>query len=414
LNSDRPPLARGAGPVFALTFALFVVGYGTNVSTPFLVRYRDRLGLGDSATMLIFVVYVVGILSMLLLAGPLSDRFGRRLCVPFVALSGVASLITIAGRDSFVLLLLARVLLGIVSGGALAIGTAWMQELVGRGEEMRAALITTIAAFGGFGIGPITSALYERAAPAPLVIPFVIHAVIAAISVALLLPAPETKPRSKAPASLRPEFGIPQGSRGIFFRLILPAAIWVFAFPSTGFALFPLLISPAVPGFDVLVAGLAGMLTAWSGMLSRPIATRLGALRSLAVGLWMGVGGYLFGAAAIASGAWGLLLPGALLLGGASGTLTAGVLTLFGQMADDSSRGALSSTFYLLSYPGMTMPVIVTGLAAVSSTAVAVGVISALAAVAAVVVTRRIATYDGESVAGPAAASAGIGRTPIR
>lgn len=408
MRSERPPFARGSGPVFALTLALFVVGYGTNVSTPFLVRYRDRLGLGDSGTMLIFVVYVIGILSMLLVAGPLSDRFGRRLCIPFVALSGVASLITIAGRNSFALLLVARVLLGVVSGGGLAIGTAWMQELVGRGHEMRAALLTTIAAFGGFGFGPITSALYERVGTAPLVVPFVIHAAIVAISVGLLLPAPETKPRSDAALSFRPEFGIPDHSRRMFFRLILPAAIWVFAFPSTGFALFPVLISPAVPGFDVLVAGLAGTLTAWSGMLARPIATRLGAHRSLSVGLWMGVGGYLLSAGAIAAGWWGLLLPGATLLGAASGTLTAGVLTLFGELADDESRGALSSTFYLLAYPGMTMPVIVTGLAAFSSTGFAVGFIASLAAVVAAVLTHRLTAAQGEF------AQTGIGRTPLR
>lgn len=390
MTTEPPRFARGAGPVFALTLAIFVVGYGTNVSTPFLVRYKDRLDLGDSATMLIFVVYVVGIMSTLLVAGPLSDRFGRRLCLPFVGLSGLASLITIAGRDSFLLLLLARVLLGIVSGGALAIGTAWMQELVGRGNELRAALLTTIAAFGGFGFGPISSAVYERFGTAPLVVPFVIHAVIAALSVVLLFPAPETKPRPVEAVSWRPEFGIPDTSRRFFLRVILPASIWVFAFPSTGFALFPVLISPAVPGFDVLVAGLAGALTAWGGLLARPLATRAGALKSLSIGLWIGIGGYVLGATAVASGWWGLLLPGAVALGAASGTLTAGVLTLFGEMADEGSRGALSSTFYLLAYPGMTMPLIVTGLAQFMSSGVALIVVTGFATVAALLVTQRV------------------------
>ena len=59
---------------FLVALGLFVVGYGTNVSTPFLVLYRDRLDLSANATQLIFVVYVVGILSTLMLAGQLSER----------------------------------------------------------------------------------------------------------------------------------------------------------------------------------------------------------------------------------------------------------------------------------------------------------------------------------------------------
>ena len=91
---------------------MFLVGYGTNVSTPFLVLYKDRLDLGQSATMGIFTVYVVGIMGTLVIAGPLSDRFGRRaLVLPFSALSAFASIVLIFGRDDFVLLLFGRFLL---------------------------------------------------------------------------------------------------------------------------------------------------------------------------------------------------------------------------------------------------------------------------------------------------------------
>ena len=57
--------------------AIFVVTYGTNVSTPFLVLYRDRLRLSDNQTMAIFVVYVAGIILALLvdcLESPLQEK----------------------------------------------------------------------------------------------------------------------------------------------------------------------------------------------------------------------------------------------------------------------------------------------------------------------------------------------------
>ena len=64
-NVDRLAVIR---PVTLLSLGLFAVAYGTNVSTPFLVLYRDRLDLSPSQTMAIFVVYVAGILATLLFA----------------------------------------------------------------------------------------------------------------------------------------------------------------------------------------------------------------------------------------------------------------------------------------------------------------------------------------------------------
>ena len=58
-------------------------------------------------------------------------------------------------------------------------------------------------------------------------------------------------------------------------------------------------------------------------------------------------------------------------------------LTLVGEMTDDASRGALSSTFYLLAYAGMTMPLIITGLGA----AIGIGATLAIVCAAAAAVT---------------------------
>jgi len=99
---DRLPISR---PVVRIAIGMFVVAYGTNVSTPFLVLYKDRLELSASQTMAIFVVYVVGILASLVLGGVLSDRFGRRpIVLPMMALSGIASVGMIFGRDEFIAL----------------------------------------------------------------------------------------------------------------------------------------------------------------------------------------------------------------------------------------------------------------------------------------------------------------------
>ena len=144
----------------------------------------------------------------------------------------------------------------------------------------------------------------------------------------------------------------------------MPAAVWVFAFPSTSFALFPVILGDAIPDAEVWVAAVSGMVTAWAGLLARPILTVIRPRQALIVGMTMGCTGYLLGTIAFATDAWPLLMPAAAFLGCAAGTITAGALGVLATIADPTTRGALNSTFYLLAYPSMAMPIAITGLGA--------------------------------------------------
>ena len=280
---ERLPINR---QVVRIAIGMLVVAYGTNVSTPFLVLYKDRLGLSASQTMAIFVVYVVGILASLVLGGALSDRFGRRpVALPMMALSGIASIGMIFGRDEFIALLVSRLLLGAASGAVLGIGAAWLLELFGPGNEQRAALTTTLVSFAGFGGGAPVSALLYWLIPAPLVLPFLLHTVAVVGALVVVWPVNETH-RAKPGHRIRPSFGVPVAARRAFLLVILPTVIWMFAFPSMGFALFPVLISDAVDGGEVAIAAAAGAITAWSGIGAKPIVGRLGGRAALPIGMW--------------------------------------------------------------------------------------------------------------------------------
>ena len=391
MTTTAPPTRAHVG---ALAAALAVVAYGTNVSTPLLVLYRDRLDLGDSATMAIFTVYVAGIMGSLLLAGPISDRLGRRrIVLPFMFISALASIVMIFGRDAFVLLLVGRFVLGAVSGAVFGVGAAWMQELYGPGSEQRAALLTTLVTFGGFGAGPPVSALFEQLGRDPLVEPFLLHVAVTAVSMLALARVPDTHVRPTVPRPIRPNLGVPVAARRTFWTIVVPAAIWVFSFPSTAFALFPVLVSEQIPDIEVVVAAVSGVVTAWAALLARPILPRIGARAALPLGCVLGTTGYIFGSIAFGSDAWPLVLPAALILGTASGLLTAGSLGILAEMADDETRGTLNSTFYLLAYPGMSMPIIVTALAGPLGVAQALLVITAVAVVGLAVTTAGWIRY---------------------
>ena len=178
-------------PVISLWTAVFVAAFGTNVPTPLLLIYRDELGLSSNALTGAFGVYAAGLVPALLLAGPASDRFGRRpVVVPFVLLSVATSLLFLGAGSSVLLLFVCRFLQGAVSGVVFSVGTAWLAELIG--EPARSARLTTAALGGGWALGPLTSGLLAQWAPAPTVLPYLVHVALTLVSLVLLPAVPET------------------------------------------------------------------------------------------------------------------------------------------------------------------------------------------------------------------------------
>ena len=125
---------------------LFAVAAGTNVPTPLLLVYKVQLGLSAETLTALFGVYAAGLVPSLLVAGPLSDRIGRRgVVLPFVAMSALASLLFVVAAHSLPLLFLARFLQGVVSGAVFSVGSAWIGELSpGDGSGARRATTTRL------------------------------------------------------------------------------------------------------------------------------------------------------------------------------------------------------------------------------------------------------------------------------
>jgi MFS family permease len=346
-----------------LLVALFAVAYGTNVSTPLLLLYQDRLDLSAWTVTALFAAYPIGLIPALLLGGPASDLRGRkRITLPFVVMSGVASLLMILGADTLWLLFSGRILLGVVSGVVFAGMSAWIQELKVSGDPLAAAKLTSTALYAGFGLGPFISGALGQWGPSPEVVPYLIHTAMVAIAVALMIRAPETvTPDPRRP--LRPNLGIPDRSRRTILTIVLPTALAVFTFPSVAFGLFPVLLRQYMEGIDLFITGVVALTATTATLFSPSIVGRMGPWRSAPIGTGMGAVGMALGTVAFGTGLWGLLLPAAVLLGVASGVgMTAG-LRQVDIVTDTATRGALAGTFYVVAYGGMTTPVVVSTLA---------------------------------------------------
>jgi MFS family permease len=174
-------------------FGLFAVAAGTNVPTPLLLIYRDTLDLGPDVLTAVFGCYALGLVPALALAGPLSDRFGRRrVMLPCMVLAALTSLLLIAASSSLPVLFAGRALQGAVSGAVFTVGSAWVAELSLFGGTGAAGRRAAVAMTGGFSIGPFVSGLLGEYAPRPTTLPYLLHVLLVVVGLLAALRVPET------------------------------------------------------------------------------------------------------------------------------------------------------------------------------------------------------------------------------
>lgn len=360
-----------------LWLALFAVAFGTNVPTPLLLVYRDQLALSPTVLTAIFGVYAAGLVPALLLAGPLSDRRGRRgVVLLFVVLAAAASALLIAASASFAALLVGRLLQGVVSGVVFSVGTAWMAETVR--EPAVASRRAAVAMSLGFSLGPLTSGLVAQWLPAPTVLPYLLHLILVVLALVRLRSVPETVVRRPGRGRIL-DLGVPRAARPAFLTFVVPAALCVFTFPSVSITVLPLGLQAAMPGIDLAVTGLVAGVTLGVGVVVQPFGRRLGIVRTAPLAALAGALGLGLGLAALSWEIPLLLLPTAVLLGTAYGwSLTAG-LTATQWLADPAARGALVATFYALTYLGFGTPVLLSLASDGTDYAAALGVLAVIA-----------------------------------
>src|SRR4051794_16602693 len=365
--------------------ALFAVGWGANQFSSMLLVYRDELGISSGTRAALFGVYAAGLVPGLLLGGTLSDRLGRRrVVIPFVALSPVATVVLIAGRHSPELLAVGRVLAGVCSGVVFAGGSAWVQELSRDAPPGVAARRAAIALSAGFALGPLGAAILAEWLPEPLWVPYLAHLALGAAALILVLRAAEP--------------GTPRGGRGPLWRLptaarlprfrrvLVPLGPWAF-----GFASFSAVVLPQAVGrggsHAVLVAGVANGLTLGAGAAIQPAAKRWEDRRRLLVatlGFAAGLASLAVAALAIHANSPALALAVSPGFGVAYGMVLVAGLRESERLAEPAERGATTAVYLALTYVGFVVPYLVSALSGalgdVGAIAVAAGAVAACAA----------------------------------
>lgn len=353
---------RAAGvarPRRLLAIALFSVAFGTNVSSPLLLLYQQRLDLSTLTTTAIFAVYPLGLLPALLWAGPASDVLGRRrLMIPGIAASALASVVMVFGQDTVAALFVGRILLGAISGVVFVVASAWMQEVEPTADPLWPSRLTSMVLYAGFGGSPFVAGVLAQWAPWPLTLPYLVHIALVGVGLLAIARVPQGM-WTQRPGPIRLDLGVPPEARRPFLEVVAPTAIAVFGFASLALGLFPILLRPAMKDVALVATGVIALVTAGAIFQTQRVVARIGIVRAAPLSMAFGAIGCALGVIAFATDWWPLALPSSLALGIASGFgMTAG-LRFVDILTAPHTRGAMTGAFYAIAYAAMTAPALI-------------------------------------------------------
>lgn len=379
-RSTREP--AGTQALFVSVLALLVAtGWVANHFVGLMPVISDTEQLSTATLDGIFGIYALGLLPGLLAGGRASDALGRRsvaLAGSSAALLGTAVMLLSQHTGA---LLLGRLIVGIGVGLAISSCTAWASDLRGPAGAATAGAVLT----AGFALGPFAGGFIVLAGQSGIRVSFGVAAAMVVLAT-LAVAGAARRTDVAGPVTHYDKERAARSVNGVSRALswAMPLAPWVYASATLGFVTIPTrlhtaLAAPIAAGTATLIVnGVSGVVQ----ILAR--ALRWGPQAGTAGAVLAALG---YATAAIAPPALtpALGLPLLLVLGCASGLCLREGLIDLEAAAPAHVRGALTGAFYVVTYVGFALPLV---LATVGSAA-SVVILSVMAVLASVAAAAR-------------------------
>ena len=360
-------LSRRAG-FWAVAASFLALTAFSTAPSPLYGLYQHQDGLSSITITVVYAVYAAGVVASLLLAGHVSDWYGRRPVLIPALLTGLAAAVILTASTSLPGLLAGRVLTGLALGAAVATATAHLTDLdasPGGSASRRSQVVATVANVGGLAAGPLLAGLLGQYLPTEPALPYLIFAVLLAAATLVVAAAPEVRPALRPRPRYHPQrLRAPAGARAQFSAALTGAFLCF-----TVFGLFAGLGAAFLAGplrhHSAALAGLAIFITFGCGVATQITTLTWPVHRLLRVGIPV----MITGLAVLVTAAWvmppslALFLAGGALVGAGGGPIFRGTLTLTVSTASAGDHAGALAAFFIAGYVGLSLPVVGAGIA---------------------------------------------------
>jgi MFS family permease len=345
-----------------VAYAFLVTMIGTTLPTPLYPLYEQRYSFGELMVTVIFAVYALGVIAGLLVFGNLSDEIGRKpVLLTGLAFSAISAfLFVFAG--SLVPIFAGRVVSGLSAGVFTGTATAMLVDLAPGGRRRMASFVAVVVNLGGLGLGTLLSGLLADHARSPLRLPFIVDLVLLVPAVLGLVVTPETVQRQAFRFRLQ-RLSVPPEVRGVFIRGAT-AGFGSFAVAGVFSSVAPVFLGAILGRTSHALAGATVFILFSASIVGQLLVSRLSDRRALILGCALLAGGVGLLALALWIESLAALIASASVVGLGQGLVIGAGLAAINQRAPVEHRGETASSFFVVMYVGLSLPVIGVGVAA--------------------------------------------------
>jgi MFS family permease len=390
LPAVRAAVSRNTGFVL-VAYAFLVTMIGTTLPTPLYPLFEQRYSFRELMVTVIFAVYAFGVIAGLLVFGNLSDEIGRKPVLLIGLGFSAASALLFVFAGSLTPIFAGRIVSGLSAGVFTGTATAMLVDLAPGGNRRLGSLVAVVVNLGGLGLGTLIAGLLADHFGSPLRLPFIVDLWLLGPAVLGLLVTPETVQRQAAFRLRIQRLKVPPEVRSVFIRGAA-AGFGSFAVAGVFSSVAPVFLGQILGRTSHALAGAIVFILFSSSIVGQLVVSRLSDRRALVVGCVLLAGGVGLLALALGIESLAALIASASVVGLGQGLVIGAGLAAINQRAPVAQRGEVASSFFVVMYVGLSLPVIGVGVAAHAFSLRGAGI--AFSAAVAVLVLTVLATLS--------------------
>ncbi|MFG2925653.1 MFS transporter [Streptomyces sp. NPDC048305] len=349
---------------WSVAAVVFVVMAASSAPSALYGLYQQQWQIGTAASTLIYSCYAAGAILTLLLAGSLAEHIGsKRTIVLALSVIGTSFVVFMVASGPWSLGA-ARLIQGIGVGLLTSSAGTALANLHRSRSRKAAAAVNSAATSMGIAVGAVSSGLLVEHAPAPLLVPFIILAVLSMGGLLAVSAIPAWDKGAARPARLwRPRLLRLQAGSGRVLLRVAPIVTAGWAVVGLYLALGVEMTSTLLHTQDRALSALVILVVQGFGGIAPMLFQRLSDRASSVTGCALLIAGLALSVWGFSNTLAGVFFAGAAITGAGFGMSFMGSMSTVTTAGRAGGDAALLPGFFALAYLAVSLPVVALGVA---------------------------------------------------